>query len=119
VLDLHLIRRRLAAVATFREDRILREEIKERLDGIYDIERLNGRISLGRANGRDLVALLCSVQSLPAIKGMISGSASELLSEMGEETDTLEDVGALIRKSIRDDPPVSIKRRPCQGERLP
>jgi DNA mismatch repair protein MutS len=109
LIDLHRIRRRLAAVATFREDRILREEIKERLDGIYDIERLNGRISLGRANGRDLLALLCSVQSLPGIKGMISGSASELLSEMGEEMDTLEDIGALIQKSICDDPPVSIK----------
>ncbi len=109
LLDLHEIRRRLAAVASFREERILREEIKEQLDAIYDLERLNGRISLGRANGRDLVALMSSLRSLPRIKESISESASELLSEMGEDLDTLEDIGSLIHHSICDDPPVSIK----------
>jgi DNA mismatch repair protein MutS len=109
LLDLGEIRRRLAAVACLKEDRIFREEIKEQLRGIYDIERLNGRISLGRANARDLLALMYSVRPLPELKSKLTRSASELLADMAGQLDTLDDLGDLIGKAITDDPPVSLK----------
>lgn len=109
LLNLQQIRGRLAAVSCFRDDRIFREEIHEQLEGIYDLERLNGRISLGRANARDLVALKASVQRLPAVKGRLSGSPSSLLSDIAVKLDTLEDIAELIGRAIRDDPPVTLK----------
>ncbi len=109
LLDLREIRRRLAAVASLKEDRIFREEIKEQLEGIYDIERLNGRISLGRANARDLLALMLSVRPLPELKSRLAKSPSELLADMAGQLDTLDDIGDLIGKAIADDPPVSLR----------
>ena len=109
LVDIPSIRRRLAAVTTFRDDRILREEMREQLRGIYDLERLNGRISLGRANARDLVALKWSAWRLPDIKRLLTGSASERLAEIAAKLDTLQDVGELVERAICEDPPISVK----------
>jgi DNA mismatch repair protein MutS len=109
LIDLHAIRNRLAAVSSFRDDQIYREEIREQLEGINDLERLNGRIALGRANARDLVALKASIDRLPAIKERLSHSSSERLTDIAEKIDTLQDVGGLIEKAICDEPPVSLK----------
>ena len=109
LLDLGRIKRRLAAVSCFRDDRIFREDIREQLEGIYDLERLNGRISLGRANARDMVALNSSLCRLPAIKDRLTGSASELLAEIAAQLDALQDVAQWIEEAIQEDPPVSIK----------
>jgi DNA mismatch repair protein MutS len=109
LVDISSIRRRLAAVATFRNDRILREQIREQLRGISDLERLNGRISLARANARDLAALKWSARRLPDIKRRLTGSASERLAETAAKLDTLQDVGELIDRAICEDPPASIK----------
>lgn len=109
LVDLIKIRRRLAAVSNFRDNRIFREEIREQLEGIYDLERLNGRVSLGRANGRDLVALKHSILQLPAIKRRLIDSTSELLADIAEQMDTLQDIAEIIDKAICDDPPVSVK----------
>jgi len=109
LLDLDHIRRRLAAVKSLRDDQIFREEIRELLEGIYDLERLNGRISLGRANGRDLVALKSSVLRLPAIKKRLANSPSSLLTDISTKLDTLQDIAQLIDKAIREEPPVSLK----------
>jgi DNA mismatch repair protein MutS len=109
LLDLREIRLRLAAVASFRDDRVFREEIREHLEGILDMERLNARISMGRANARDLVALKQSIRRLPAIKERLAGSPSERLNEIAEKMDPLQDVAALIERAICEDPPVSLK----------
>jgi DNA mismatch repair protein MutS len=109
LLDLGEIQRRLAAVASLREDRMTREAVREELREVYDLERLNGRISLGRANARDLAALKTSVRRIPGIKETLDGSASELLGEVGVEMDPLEDVAAIIEEAIRSEPPVSLK----------
>ena len=109
LVDLNRIRQRLAAVADLRDDRIFREEIRDDLKGIYDLERLNGRVSLGRANARDLDALRLSVLRLPGIKNRLSNSASELLSDISRRMDPLQDVAEIIEKAICDDPPVSLK----------
>jgi DNA mismatch repair protein MutS len=109
LVDVNKIRHRLAAVANFRDDAILREEIREQLNGIYDLERLNGRISLGRANARDLVALKLSILKLPEIKRLLADSTSELLADIAHNLDTLPDVAEIIDRALNDDPPVSLK----------
>jgi DNA mismatch repair protein MutS len=109
LLDLREIRRRLAAVAGFRDDRIAREGIQAELEGIFDMERLNGRISLRRANARDLVALKSSLQRLPKIKDLLAVSPSELLSEISASLDPLEDVAQVIEKALCDEPPISTR----------
>ncbi len=103
------IQKRLAAVKSFRDDSMFRERIREELEQIYDLERLNGRISLGRANARDLNALAFSIKRLPFVKDTLGDSGSTLLAEIAVKLDTLEDVASLIEKSIHEDPPVSTK----------
>lgn len=109
LIDPDKIRKRLAAVAWFKDDAGIRDKIKEELEQIYDLERLNGRIALKRANARDLLAVKASILRLPFIKNALGDSTSTLLSEMSLELDTLEDIAALIDKTIHEDPPVSIK----------
>ena len=109
LVDLGKIKQRLAAVSNFRDDAIFREDIREQLDGIYDLERLNGKVSLGRANARDLVALKTSVMKLPAIKNRLAISTSELLSDIAENLDTLQDVAEIIEEAICEEPPVSLR----------
>ncbi len=108
LVDLTHIKKRLAAVSNFRNDRIFREYVRENLKGIYDLERLNGKVSLGRANARDLIALKASVLKLPEIKSRLTGSASDMLSDIAENLDTLQDVAQIIEAAIIDEPPVSL-----------
>jgi DNA mismatch repair protein MutS len=73
------------------------------------MERLNARISMGRANARDLVALKESSRRLPAVKERLAGSPSELLNEIAGKLDPLQDVAELIERAICEEPPVSLK----------
>jgi DNA mismatch repair protein MutS len=109
LIDLYKIQRRLASVADLRDNRVCREDIRELLNGIYDLERLNGRVSLGRANARDLIALKLSILRLPAIKTRLADSTSELLSDISSSMDCLQDIAEIIDKAICDNPPVSLK----------
>ncbi len=109
LLDIRRIRRRLAAVASLRDNRMTREEIRDQLKGMYDLERLNGRISLGRANARDLAALKVSIRKIPGLRRALEDSASELLSEVAAEVDPLEDVASIIDEAVVDEPPAGIK----------
>ncbi len=109
LLDIRKIKRRLAAVASFRDNRIMREEVRDLLKGMYDLERLNGRISLGRTNARDLVALKVSIRRIPGLRLALQGSASELLDEIEAELDPMEDVADIIEESVVDEPPPGIR----------
>jgi DNA mismatch repair protein MutS len=109
LISLLRIRERSAAVASLKEDPLLRQEVRDALRNIYDLARLNGRIALKRANARDLIALKASLMALPVIKNALKGSQSALLSEISSRLDLLEDIAQLIEASIRDDPPVSLR----------
>ncbi len=109
LVDLGQIKMRLAAVANLRDNSMFRGEIREQLKGIYDLERLNGKISLGRANARDLVALKNSIGKLPLIKKRLADSTSQLLYDASEHIDTLDDIAGIIEESIRDETPVSLR----------
>lgn len=109
LVNLEKIHKRLAAVATLKEDPILREELREALSEVYDLERLNGRVALSRANARDLLALKNSLLILPGIRRSLADSPSILLAELGKRLDPLEDIAALIEETIHEDPPISLK----------
>jgi len=109
LVDPDRIRIRLAAVSEIKEEHLLRENLRASLAGIYDLERLGSRVSMGVANGRDLLALGRSLRLIPAIKDTISELESSLISSICGELDDMPDVADLIGVAIVDDPPVTIR----------
>ncbi len=85
---------------------ISREELREYLNPVYDLERLIGRISYRSANPRDLIAFRNSLEMLPHIKQVLEEFNSPLLKGIWEDLDPLEDLWQLIEDAIVDDPPV-------------
>lgn len=108
LLQAEEIRKRQGAVDELVSDIITRDGIREVLKDVYDMERLAGRLSLSAANARDLVALKRSVFALPGLKGLLDQASSLLLKELLSEWDDLKDIGDLIERSIKEDPPFSI-----------
>jgi len=108
LLDLAQIKLRQQAVAEWVEKDTLRENILKLLEKIHDVERLNGRISLGNANPRDLLALKKSLQVLPQLEPALSQCVSHRLLELGEHWDNLSDVAQRIDATMVDDPPLSL-----------
>ena len=107
--DCARIGQRLDAVGELAEDVLLRNDLKEELKRIYDFERLAGRIATGKANGRDLIALRGSCESLPEIKRLISDCGSQLLQELNAQVRGLEEVRDLIGRGIVEEPPFTVK----------
>lgn len=103
------INNRLDAVDELYHDFLKREEIKEYLKSMYDIERLGTRIALGTANAKDIIAFKHSIRNLPYIKTMLSDCTSTLLCEIHNSIDVLQDIYALIEASIIDEPAFTLK----------
>ena len=103
------IEKRLDAVSELCKDGVSRDEIREYLNPIYDLERLLGKVSYGSANPRDLIAFRNSLQMLPAIKTVVSGFGKEYLQELALQIDPLEDLHQLIDASILEEPPIATK----------
>ena len=101
--------RRLDAVEELKNNAISREEIREYLSPVYDLERLITRITYGSANPRDLTALCSSLEMLPPIKYILEEMQSPLLGGVRDDLDTLEDLCTLIKDAIIDDPPLAMK----------
>ena len=110
LIDQQEIEKRLDAVEELTKQPMIRDEIREYLRPIYDMERLASRISYQSANPRDLIAFKSSLEMLPFIKQLLNSfEKSELLQKIQEDMDALEDLCALIRDSIMDDPPLAMK----------
>ena len=103
------IEERLDAVAELKDQAISREEIREYLSSVYDLERLMCKITYQSANPRDLIAFERSLSMLPHIRCILQDMSSTLLKELYQELDPLEDLCALIQKAIVDDPPIAMK----------
>lgn len=101
--------RRLDAVEELKNNAISREEIREYLSPVYDLERLITRITYGSANPRDLTALCSSLEMLPPIKYILEEMQSPLLGGVRDDLDTLEDLCTLIKDAVIDDPPLAMK----------
>ena len=97
------------AVEELYNDMITREEIREYLNAVYDLERLVTRISYRTANPRELIAFKTSLGMIPPVKQLLSQAKSAELKEIDERMDCLEDIYDLIEKSIQDEPPIMIR----------
>ena len=103
------IMQRLDAVEELKNNAITREELREYLNPVYDLERLISRISYQTANPRDLVAFKTSLSMLPHIKYIMKSLQSPLLVQLQEELDELADLFALVDAAIVEEPPISIR----------
>ncbi len=97
------------AVEELNMNYITREEIREYLNAVYDLERLMGRISYKSANPRDLISFKNSLKMLPHVKHLLSEMNAPLLRQFYEDLDPLEDLFGLIEASVIDDPPIAVK----------
>jgi DNA mismatch repair protein MutS len=109
LLDLGRIRARQSAIAELVEKSLLRSDLQGDLDGVYDLERLNGKIAMATANAKDLVALRLSIGKLPALRSRFVDLASPLLVALCADIDPLEDLYKLIAGAIVDDPPFVLR----------
>jgi DNA mismatch repair protein MutS len=101
------IETRLAAVEELKSSAIRRDQLRRMLEPMADLERLAGRITLNRANARDLIALRQSVEVIPSLRRTIANTAASLLQVLAESMDELDDIRALIAGAISDDPPAT------------
>ena len=102
------IEERLDAIEALNKNTINRDEIREYLNPIYDLERLLGRISYKTANPRDLIAFKSSLSMLPHIKTLLNDFDTKMLNTINDEMDDLQDIRALIEEAIVDEPPINV-----------
>lgn len=102
------IERRQLQVASLLHAFFERVDLQESLKGVYDLERLAGRIAFGNVNGRDLLQLKHSLQQVPQIQAIIAGINYEEWTALLTELTPLEDVVALIDEAIAEDAPLQI-----------
>ncbi|WP_237036350.1 DNA mismatch repair protein MutS [Mediannikoviicoccus vaginalis] len=108
LMDKKEIINRQEIVNSFYNSRALQNNISNLLKEIYDLERLIGKLSFGRANARDLVSLKISIEKLPEIKRVILENDSKVLKSMVDKLDTLTDIYELLNNSIVEEPPILI-----------
>ena len=102
------IEERYDAIDEFNTNAITREEIREYLNPVYDLERLITRVTYQTANPRDLIAFCNSIHMLPPIKTLMSDFQSPLLKRLYEQLDTLDELYELIERSITEEPPLTL-----------
>ncbi|MCI8483558.1 MAG: DNA mismatch repair protein MutS [Lachnospiraceae bacterium] len=103
------IEQRLDAISSLNQNAMIREEIREYLNPIYDLERLISRVTYQTANPRDLTAFKSSLKMLPHIRTLLEEFDTFLLKEIYAEMDDLQDIYRLIESSIVEEPPISIR----------
>jgi len=103
------INERLDIITELNNNAVLREELREYLSPVYDLERLIGKISYRSANPRDLIALRQSLSMFPDIKTLLSGFKKSKLKEFAIQLDDLNDIFELVNNSIEDEPPISVR----------
>ena len=109
LIDVKEINDRLDAVEELKDSLMLRGDICESLNKVYDIERLAGKIAYGNVNARELISLKSSLSKLPELKEELSKTNAPLLKTLYNDLDVLEDVHDLIEESIIEEPPITIK----------
>ncbi|MBR3058738.1 MAG: DNA mismatch repair protein MutS [Clostridiales bacterium] len=109
LIDITRINERLDAVDQAKENFIARQELREALQGVYDIERLASRISLSSVNARDLLCLRNTLAKLPYLRECASHFTKGLLAKAYEDLEDLSDIYTLLDSSLAEDPPISIR----------
>ena len=109
LIDLEEIEKRQQAISELNQNAIAREEIREYLNPVYDLERLISKISYQSANPRDLIAFKSSLEMLPAIRCLLDDFQGDLLKEIQTNLDPLQDLYELVDQAIMDEPPISVR----------
>lgn len=109
LLAIDEIKARNTAVGELKDNLMLRGDIAENLNKVYDIERLAGKISYGNANARDLISLKNSISHMPDLKQILKNTNCELLQKAYNDLDELVDIAKLIEDAIVEEPPISLK----------
>jgi DNA mismatch repair protein MutS len=99
------IESRLDAVAELTSSAVLLEETRTSFDGIFDLERLLGKITVGTASPRELTSLRSSIARLPVIAGALERMKAQRFADLRTRLELLTDLGELLNKSISDEPP--------------
>ncbi len=108
LIDVDEMNFRLDAVEDLNKNAVPRDEIREYLNPVYDLERLLGRVAFKTANPRDLLAFRNSLKMMPSIKIALKDLSSEAARRIDEEIDGLEDITGLIENSISEDAPITL-----------
>lgn len=103
------IEKRQEAISELNQSIITREELREYLNPIYDLERLVSRVTYLSANPKDLLAFRNSIGMLPPIKTLIAEFEGTLLQEIQAELDTLDELYELVNSAINEDAPISTR----------
>jgi len=109
LIDLQQILQRQDALTELVDESLSRIELREALDGVYDLERLNSKIAMASANAKDLAALRNSLQKLPQIDDLLTSFQSPCLRQLREQIDLLPELVALLERAIVDDPPFVLR----------
>ena len=109
LIDKETILQRYDAIDELNQDVITREELREYLNPVYDLERLLSKISYKTVNPRDMIALESSLSMLPHIRLLCSNFKSDLFQDFTQNLDPLEDVYQLIHSAIVEEPPISVR----------
>ncbi|MCC8014127.1 MAG: DNA mismatch repair protein MutS [Eubacterium sp.] len=109
LIDAEEIKKRQDGVEAFKDNVIDREELREYLNTVHDIERIMGKVVYLSANAKDLNALKESLQNLPHIKSLLGGFPSDYINNLGDDLDELTDVYMLLSSAISEDAPFSLR----------
>jgi DNA mismatch repair protein MutS len=109
LMEKSAIEERYDSIEAFNNELVTREEIREYLNSIYDLERLITRITLNTANPRDMLAFKNSIHYLPDIRLQLSSLRSKRLEEIYNDLDELTDLYELLDAAIVEEPPITIK----------
>ncbi len=108
LINLEEIRARQGALEEIQIDFMQLNNLRDELTGIYDLERILGKITYQSANARDLVALKSSLGHLPIVENYLENFSSELLKKMRVDFENLEDIFELLDHSLINEPPTQL-----------
>ncbi len=100
---------RYDAIEEMNANVITREELREYLNPVYDLERLLSKISYRTVNPRDMIALESSLEMLPHIRFLCGNFESGLFQDLYQQMDSLEDIYQWIHDAIEEEPPISVR----------
>ncbi|MDZ5473393.1 DNA mismatch repair protein MutS [Bacillus sp. 31A1R] len=103
------IERRHSLVETLIHHFFEREELREKLKEVYDLERLAGRVAFGNVNARDLLQLKRSLYQIPILKEMIGSLPNDEAKDLSDRLEPCEDLTDLLERAIKENPPLSVK----------
>ncbi|WP_191090626.1 DNA mismatch repair protein MutS [Niallia endozanthoxylica] len=109
LIDKESIQTRLFMVETLINAYFERQELREKLKEVYDLERLAGRVAFGNVSARDLVQLRRSLEQIPIIHNLVEQLGNEVSRQLADRLDACEEITDLLEKAIVENPPLSVK----------